>query len=118
MILFQTRREFLQGTIVFSLQILPATRHAIHQLAHPCRMQMFSWMPAVADGEKGGLAVPADISWIDELTEVLTADDLEQMDLGEVELSSTIPRTRRMMCLVDLLALSCRTGTKRPRGAE
>ena len=111
MILFQTRgyfrcRSFLQ----------PVTRSI--KLAHPCRMQMFSWMPAVADGEKGGLAVPADISWIDELTEVLTADDLEQMDLGEVELSSTIPRTRRMMCLVDLLALSCRTGTKRPRGAE
>jgi hypothetical protein len=82
-------------------------------------MQMFSWMPAVADGAKGDLALPADISWIDELTDVLTADDLEHMDLREVELScaATIPRTRRILCLVDLLALTCRTGTKRPRGA-
>ena len=38
-------------------------------------MQMFSWLPAMADGAKGGQAAPADItsprpeeSWIDELT--------------------------------------------------
>ena len=38
-------------------------------------MQMFSWLPSMADGAKGGQAAPADImsprpeeSWIDELT--------------------------------------------------
>ena len=138
-------------------------------------MQMFSWLPSMADGAKGGQAAPADImsprpeeSWIDELTVsqltdnptgggevkhsarsmeqqrslkewlegikpgyasrfavafeaagVEDSDDLEHMDLREVELScaATIPRTRRILCLVDLLALTCRTGTKRPRGA-
>ena len=65
-------------------------------------MQMFSWLPAMADGAKGGQAAPADItsprpeeSWIDELTVSQLTDN--PTGGGEVEHSARSMEQQRSL---------------------